>query len=328
MEQSGVSHPTTLFSTFSFLLLIIGWIQYVSGSTPATSKMFGTDSSPPDSSTPSPSQLRCYTCMSGRISNISRELYPRGLKRGPPYRSSLQTGEPSNPPSYAVHHDDRSVCDDPFSPEDALLEICDTACIKTISRNPHTQIMLRGCLSSIYSQTSAQQQMLDLPAIGQCNETIHENNSIGEVSTLTCLCNTDRCNGSSTPFANHLWALLTIISVFIMLSKYLLDMEFFRLKASKRKHQELSAAAKRAICIYKRDYPLAKLQDIAAVIQQEFGLDALEKTTICEVLSESEKWINSDDSKKPVAPSTLVNSQAVESAIRNRSQSEPTSNWQ
>lgn len=76
--------------------------------------------------------------MSGRISNISRELYPRGLKRGPPYRSSLQTGEPSNPPSYAIHHDapERSVCDDPFSAEDALLEPCDTACIKTISRNP------------------------------------------------------------------------------------------------------------------------------------------------------------------------------------------------
>lgn len=86
-------------------------------------------------------------------------------------------------------------------------------------------------------------------------------------------------------------------------------MELFRLKASKRKHQELSDAAKRAICIYKRDYPLAKLQDIAAMIQQEFGLDALEKSTICEVLNESEKWLNSDDSKKQVTPLMLVNSQ-------------------
>uniref|UniRef100_A0A915DCF7 Uncharacterized protein n=1 Tax=Ditylenchus dipsaci TaxID=166011 RepID=A0A915DCF7_9BILA len=99
--------------------------------------------------------LRCYTCSS--------------LQTGVPKTaidSNQATGAGS--PSTAQHDTvpDRNVCDDPFEKEDALLEPCDTSCIKTISKNAHTEIVLRGCLSSIYNRASSQHQVLQMPEMG------------------------------------------------------------------------------------------------------------------------------------------------------------------
>ncbi|KAI1712551.1 hypothetical protein DdX_09643 [Ditylenchus destructor] len=73
-------------------------------------------------------------------------------------------------------------------------------------------------------------------------------------------------------------------------------MEFLPPKPAKRKRLELSDAAKRAICAYKREHPSAKPEDIDTEIQQRFQLDeGPARRTIYDVLKESDKWLSIDD---------------------------------
>ncbi|KAI1703345.1 hypothetical protein DdX_14981 [Ditylenchus destructor] len=67
-------------------------------------------------------------------------------------------------------------------------------------------------------------------------------------------------------------------------------MEFLPPTPAKRKRLALSDAAKNAICVYKRDHPSAKPEDVATEIQQRFQLDeAPARRTIYDILKESNK---------------------------------------
>lgn len=102
--------------------------------------------------------FQCYSCVSGTLSEVSREMFSQIL-----------------PSALAVKNN--SLCDDPFNSKEAtLVEPCSSSCVKVVSSNKckfacrdrvlplnklrhpvfaDTKLLLRGCLSSIYQRVGS-----------------------------------------------------------------------------------------------------------------------------------------------------------------------------
>ncbi|KAH7729356.1 hypothetical protein AAVH_02831 [Aphelenchoides avenae] len=124
--------------------------------------------------------FQCYSCVSGTLSDVSREMFSQIL-----------------PSALAVKNN--SMCDDPFTNKNAaLVEPCSSSCVKVVSSNKYTKLLLRGCLSSIYQRVgSGDTGPFKKPEDGKCDEQTQTTADLGSVVTRTCLCNTDRCNGAN-----------------------------------------------------------------------------------------------------------------------------------
>uniref|UniRef100_A0A1I7RHR6 Protein quiver n=1 Tax=Bursaphelenchus xylophilus TaxID=6326 RepID=A0A1I7RHR6_BURXY len=117
--------------------------------------------------------IQCYSCLSGTLSDQSRAMFE-------------QNGHGSNVPV--------DVCDDPFRTVGQQMQPCMTSCVKSVSENQFTRVVIRGCLTDVAQQLTGRSPNLRIPAPGQCIEENLENVNLGMVKTRTCLCDQNGCN--------------------------------------------------------------------------------------------------------------------------------------
>ncbi|KAI6229137.1 hypothetical protein M3Y99_01154400 [Aphelenchoides fujianensis] len=121
--------------------------------------------------------IQCYACISGTLSDQSRAAFQR---------DGNQVGRSFD------------ICDDPFQPSNQqLLQPCQTSCVKSVNENQFTRVVLRGCLTDVAQQLSGRNPTLRIPAPGQCSEQTVDTPNMGRVTTRTCLCDYNGCNGAS-----------------------------------------------------------------------------------------------------------------------------------
>ncbi|KAI6175261.1 hypothetical protein M3Y97_00669100 [Aphelenchoides bicaudatus] len=138
--------------------------------------------------------IQCYACVSGTLSDQSRGIFNR---------DSQQQQQQSF-----------DVCDDPFQQGNQLLQPCQTSCVKSVTENQFTRVVLRGCLSDVAQQLTSRNPNMVIPAPGSCSENTINTPNLGRVTTRTCVCDNQACNGSSTATFSALLFVLAIASYF------------------------------------------------------------------------------------------------------------------
>ncbi|KAI6204261.1 hypothetical protein M3Y94_00652200 [Aphelenchoides besseyi] len=142
--------------------------------------------------------IQCYACISGTLSDQSRAAFQRD-------GNVAATG-----PSY-------DICDDPFQPSNQqLLQPCSTSCVKSVTENQFTRVVLRGCLTDVAQQLTGRNPTLRIPQPGQCSEQTMDSPNAGRVTTRTCLCDYNTCNGASTVAISIL--VLFVVSALCLIS--------------------------------------------------------------------------------------------------------------
>ncbi len=68
-------------------------------------------------------------------------------------------------------------------------------------------------------------------------------------------------------------------------------------KVKKRDFQYISLAAKKALCVYKRDHPKASQQEIKAYLDREFDIKRIPSSTLSTILANADKYLSLDDSQ-------------------------------
>ena len=76
-------------------------------------------------------------------------------------------------------------------------------------------------------------------------------------------------------------------------------------KPSKRKHTEITIAIKKAICLHKKDHAKISQDRLVQFVKDTYSID-VGRSTISDILKQSDKWMAYNESNKTEQKSTRI----------------------